>query len=382
MPATLTNLRTPKGIELHDSLGDILRLIVQPGDGTAPLIKAIKAAKKSIEIVIFRLDQKDIERALEDAAGRGVAVTALITYTNRGGENSLRKLEMRFLAKGITVARTANDLVRYHGKMMLIDRKELFVLTYNFTHLDIERSRSFGIVTKNAELVRAAVALFDADSKRTAYKAKSRKFLVSPVNARQELAAFLKGAKKELLIYDIKLTDPTMSKIIAERIAAGVQVRILGGAVSDKKLPSRKLRRYRLHTRGILRDGKHLFLGSQSMRKLELDARREIGAIVQGPKVVSGFSAVFDDDWRASETEKDKKEAVQQVNGEIKRVAKKAAEKVQMEPVVKEVVAALRKEADVEVSASEVKKHLKTAVKTALKKAVKKAAAEIVEKAS
>ena len=42
---------------------------------------------------------------------------------------------MRFLEKGITVARTADDLIRYHGKMMLVDGKELYLLTYNFTHL-------------------------------------------------------------------------------------------------------------------------------------------------------------------------------------------------------------------------------------------------------
>ena len=54
---------------------------------------------------------------------------------------------MRFLAAGITVARTSNDLVRYHGKMMIIDRKQLYLLAFNLTRLDIDHSRSFGIVT-------------------------------------------------------------------------------------------------------------------------------------------------------------------------------------------------------------------------------------------
>ena len=74
-----------------------MKLIVQPADGAAPLLKAIRRAKKSIEIVIFRFDQTEIEHALEDAAQRGVFVHALIAFTNRGGEKNLRKLEMRFL---------------------------------------------------------------------------------------------------------------------------------------------------------------------------------------------------------------------------------------------------------------------------------------------
>ena len=103
-----------------------MKLLIQPGDGVGPLVKAIEKARKSVEIVIFRFDRIEIERALEDAVKRGVFVHALIAYTNRGGEKNLRKLEMRFLAAGITVARTSNDLVRYHGKMMVVDRKQLY----------------------------------------------------------------------------------------------------------------------------------------------------------------------------------------------------------------------------------------------------------------
>ena len=83
---------------------------------------------------------------------RGVGVTALIAFTNRGGEQNLRKLELRFLDAGIIVARSANDLIRYHDKYILIDRRVLYVLSFNFTHLDIDHSRGFGIVTTQREL--------------------------------------------------------------------------------------------------------------------------------------------------------------------------------------------------------------------------------------
>src|SRR5512142_39500 len=113
-----------------------MKLIIEPADGVTPLLSAIKRAKTSIEIAVFRLDRRDVETALTDAAARGVRVTALIAFANRGGERSLRQLELRFLAAGITVARTADDLIRYHGKYILIDRRILFMLSFNFTHLD------------------------------------------------------------------------------------------------------------------------------------------------------------------------------------------------------------------------------------------------------
>jgi len=357
-----------------------MKLIAQPANDTAPLLKAIKQARETIEIVIFRFDQADIEHALEDAVERGVFVHALIAFTNRGGAKNLRKLEMRFLEKGITIARTADDLVRYHGKMMIIDGKELYLLTYNFTHLDIGRSRSFGIVTKNRDVVQAASKLFQCDTKRQRYISRCDKLVVSPVNARKRLASFLKGAKRELLIYDIDISDKEMMRILEDRCQAGVKVKIIGHVVRSKYLTARSLRRMRLHTRVVVRDSKQAFLGSQSLRKLELDARREIGIIVSNPKVVSSLATIFEDDWKASVHVAP--DAVKEyVNGHADRVARKAARIIEQRlvpaPVVGKVLRIIQNEAKIEVDRSQAVQ----VVKGTLKKAVRKAATKLVEEA-
>ena len=118
--------------------------------------------------MIFRFDRVDLEKALAAAVARGVVVRVLIAHTNGGGEKRLRKLEPRLLEAGVTVARTADDLPRYHGKMTVID-DTLFVLGFNYTRLDIEHSRSFGVVTRDAKLVKEARALFEADCTRQPY---------------------------------------------------------------------------------------------------------------------------------------------------------------------------------------------------------------------
>ena len=357
-----------------------MKLITQPADGTAPLLKAIKKAKKSIEIVIFRFDQADVEHALEDAAERGVFVHALIAFTNRGGEKNLRKLEMRFLEKGITVARTADDLVRYHGKMMLVDGEELFLLTYNFTHLDTGRSRSFGIVTKNHDVVQEASRLFECDTKRQAFTSRCDKLVVSPVNSRKALARFIQGAKSELLIYDVDVADKEMVRILEERRQAGVKVRIIGHVTRSKHLTARALRRMRLHTRVVIRDCKQAFLGSQSLRKLELDSRREIGIVVSNRKIISALSTIFEDDWKAS-TAADAKGGKNKLDARARRASKKVAKalsrKLAPEPVIKRVVNAIEAEAAVDVKP----KQAQRVVKTVLTKAVKKATARLVEEA-
>src|SRR5690349_17620028 len=98
-----------------------MKLLVEPNDGVKPLIEAINRAKKNVTIVVFRFDLDDLEKALKDASKRGIAVHALVAHTTSKGEKKLRKLESRLLEYGATVARTDDDMVRYHGKLLVID---------------------------------------------------------------------------------------------------------------------------------------------------------------------------------------------------------------------------------------------------------------------
>jgi phosphatidylserine/phosphatidylglycerophosphate/cardiolipin synthase-like enzyme len=274
-----------------------MKLIVQPEAGIAPILAAIKQAKKSIDVLIFRLDRRDLARALEAAVARGVAVRALTAHTNRGGEKHLRKLEMELLDAGVTVSRTADDLVRYHGKLMIVDGRILHVYGFNFTSLDIGKSRSFGVVTRNPRLVQGAMKLFAADFDRQPYTNGAPRLIVSPENSRERLGEFLRGAKRQLLIYDPGLTDDAMLKILVSQMKAGVDVKIIGKVEAKWRLKHEKFPGKRLHVRTIIRDGQRAFVGSQSLRKLELDKRREVGVIVNDREVVEKLMAVFAQDW-------------------------------------------------------------------------------------
>ena len=361
-----------------------MRLIVEPEDGVKPLIDGIDRATKSIEIAIFRFDRKEVERALENAVRRGVFVHALIAETNCNDEKNLRKLEMRLLEKGMTVARTSNDLVRYHGKMMIIDRQELFVLAFNFTRLDIDRSRSFGIVTRNRQLLQEAIKLFESDIKRQPYVPRNNKFLVSPINAREHLSKFLKGARHELLIYDSKISDVAMIRILEQRARAGVSIKIIG-RVSKRSgaLAGRKLANRRLHTRTIIRDRKQVFIGSQSLRELELDARREVGVILREERVVNTIMRTFETDWSATELSSREAEP-EDATVAVAKLAAKAAEVITKEmrpvvPMVEKVVQQVAgKATDIDLDHEELEASVKDAVKQAVKVTVK----DMVEEAA
>jgi cardiolipin synthase len=274
-----------------------VKLIVQPEDGLTPLVKAIQKAKTSIAVVIFRFDRDDLEKALAAAVARGVAVRVLIAHTNGGGEKRLRKLEPRLLAAGVTVTRTADDLPRYHGKMTIVD-DALFVLGFNYTRADIERSRSFGIVTRDAKLHKEALALFEADSTRQPYTPGHDRLVVSPDTSRERLSGLIGRTRKQLLIYDERISDKLIMRLLRERAEAGVEIRVIGKV--SKTVPgvvTRSLPDLRMHVRAIISDGVTAFVGSQSLRKPELDERREIGVILKDARIAKRMADVFEADW-------------------------------------------------------------------------------------
>jgi cardiolipin synthase A/B len=274
-----------------------VKLIIQPDDGLMPLLKAVRRARKTIDIVIFRFDRPELEKALETAVNRGVVVRALIAHTNRGGEKSLRRLELRLLTAGVTVARTADDLPRYHGKLLIVD-DVLYVFGFNYTKMDIEKSRSFGIMTRDKRLVKEACSLFEADRTRQPYSPNHDRFVVSPETSRELLTAFIRQAKKQLLIYDVQVSDNLIQRVLLDRIRAGVEVRVIGKIEKiSGGVECRKLLDLRLHVRAIVRDGTACFLGSQSLRKLELDGRREVGLIITDSRIAKKVQAVFEADW-------------------------------------------------------------------------------------
>jgi phosphatidylserine/phosphatidylglycerophosphate/cardiolipin synthase-like enzyme len=197
------------------------------------------------------------------------------------------------------------------------------------------------------------------------------------VNARKELGKFIKGAKKELLIYDPKISDKAMLRLIDERQKAGVNVRIIG-AVSGKRVPAHELNRMRLHTRTIIRDRSQAFVGSQSLRQLELDARREIGVIFRDGSALKELVRTFEEDWLSSSKDEARQETREKrvARKKIKRVARTVAKNIAISPVAKKVARIISKRANVDLDDKKIHDSVKEIVKEVVQKTAHEAATE------
>jgi hypothetical protein len=192
------------------------------------------------------------------------------------------------------------------------------------------------------------------------------------------LGSFLKRAKKELLIYDPKISDKEMLGILQEQAKAGVEIKVIGSVDGHAPFNVQKLNGTRLHTRTIIRDRHQAFVGSQSLRTAELDARREVGLIIDDAKSVeadwaSACERNASDSAKDSETCKEHSSTISEKEEEktLQALAK------QMDPLAATVKKAVRiavaKAGDEMLHDNGVKDTMKRVVKQAVKEAVKEA---------
>jgi phosphatidylserine/phosphatidylglycerophosphate/cardiolipin synthase-like enzyme len=118
----------------------------------------------------------------------------------------------------------------------------------------------------------------------------------------------------------MKVSDRQMIKLLQDRVKAGVDVRILGKVgKKGQGLTNERMPDMRLHLRAMLRDGRELFLGSMSLRGIELDKRREVGIIVKERAAARHFREVFESDWAKTAT--GRKAAEKDIGGEKPQAA-------------------------------------------------------------
>jgi phosphatidylserine/phosphatidylglycerophosphate/cardiolipin synthase-like enzyme len=97
-------------------------------------------------------------------------------------------------------------------------------------------------------------------------------------------------------------------------------------AKAGSEIPMKRLAGARLHVRAIVRDGRAAFLGSQSLKRLELDKRRELGIVVHNTKVVRQMTEVFESDWTEAVAVKKAAKAVKKVQKRLGEAVPQAAQ--------------------------------------------------------
>ena len=207
------------------------RLIIQPDEGTAPVVELIDGAKKSLRVKQFTLTDSAVMSALIRAHQRerrraDHAQSAPLV----GRPRQRRVVQGAASHAGLKVEWSNPAFAVTHEKSMVIDDAMALIATFNLATKYFTETRDYGIVTDDPAQVAQVIAGFEADWHRKPFEPDDDSGLLwSSNNSRHIMAWFIDTAKKELVIQHPKFVDATIVERIAAARKRGVKVRLLCG---------------------------------------------------------------------------------------------------------------------------------------------------------
>ena len=292
-------------------------LAIEPQTGIAPIIQVIQSARHEIDAGVYYLSDRPILNALRAAHARGVDVRVIIEGKPYGmtpwqGQKEERAIE----ATGATLKlapyrfESHGDQYAFQHSKYLCSGHECEIGTANFDWSAFHRNREYLYVTRNAQVVQAANAVFNADwNNRRAPTFAHQVLVLSPGTSAAQLLQVIDQPgpvdveSEELGPYapildalaakgkDLRMILPASINSEDKRDVAflrshGCQVRLL---------PKKPIY---MHAKMIV-GGSLAFIGSENFTRTSL-ANREMGLLLNG-SALAKLKAQFDRDWGSAE---------------------------------------------------------------------------------
>ncbi len=301
-----------------------VQVFVEPDDGEQVITNAIGSAQKSIWLEIYILSDRNVIRALEEAANRGLDVRVMLEPHPFGGGTSPSKTLDTLAASGIKTQFTNPSFSLTHEKGMIIDGTSAYIMTSNFSRSALGgnsgssgyRNREYGIIDTIQQDILATEEIFVADWNRSTVQFNDPNLVVSPINSRNDFTTLINSARSTLLIEAEEMIDSDIEQAIANAAQHGVQVEVIlpvantsSGDSSSQgiaiiKQSGAQVRedpQLYMHAKIIVVDNKVAFVGSENISAQSLDQNRELGIIVSDPSALNRIQTTFQYDWGVSQ---------------------------------------------------------------------------------
>jgi cardiolipin synthase len=309
--------------------GGALSLITEPDDGITPVLKMINGATKSVDLVMYELDDAQVEAALAADKRRGVAVRVLLSAGYDGAPSAVNDPAYDYLlARGVTVRWSPSYFSLTHEKSLVVDGLRALIMTFNLTSKYYATGRDLGIIDGDARDVAAMERTFGDDWKGSGVNDSERASsggnngdvgddLVWSPGSAPALIALINGATKSLYIYNEEMADMDVTKALIDAAERGVAVYVVMTGADEWKWDFAELttagvhvRTYAddasaplyIHAKMIVADGgstsARAFIGSENFSAASLDENRELGITISDPTIIKSLMKTFDADWR------------------------------------------------------------------------------------
>lgn len=289
-----------------------LSLIIEPDGGIQPILNLITSASSSIDLVMYELEDANVEHALAAAESRGVVVRVLLNEGYYGKkENNKNDAAYQYLSEhGVSVHWTPAYFALTHQKTLSIDDNRALIMTMNLTPQYYASGREFGIIDADIHDVAAIESTFTNDWNNENVAASNGDTLIWSPGSENALLTLINNAHTSLDIYNEEMADKKVVAALAAAAQRGVAVRVdmtysknWATAFATLTHAGVSVRTYAanaplyIHAKMILADATRAFVGSENFSTNSLEKNRELGLIIADPATLSLLSSTFERDW-------------------------------------------------------------------------------------
>ncbi len=312
-----------------DALADSLSLVTEPDDGIAPVLAMIDSAKASLDLVMYELDDAQVETALAADKARGVAVRVILNGGYKGSPPTAYTAAYDFLkAHGVPVRYSPGYFSLTHEKSLVIDGERALIMTFNLVSKYYATGRDFGIVDADRRDVAAMEDTFGEDWRGSGSTDMAMALRGGNANdagdgllwspgSEPAILDLIGSATRSLSIYNEEMADMDVTKALIDATRRGVAVYVVMTGSSQWKWDFAELvtagahgRIYAdaddaplyIHAKMVVADAGSIFarafVGSENFSKGSLDENRELGLLTEDRGIIAGLMKTFAADWR------------------------------------------------------------------------------------
>lgn len=290
-----------------------LSLVTEPDDGVDVITQDIQNATTSVDLVMYELEDPQVEQALAQAKNRGVTVRVLLDNLSSFGRHPNQDAFNFLQSHTVPVEWSPSTFPLTHQKALIVDGAEATIMTFNLTPQYYGGSRDFAVVDDDPVDISAIEAAFNSDWKHENTPAPAGDDLVWSPGSANTLLDLIQSASSTLDIYNEEMADPRIIDALEAAAARGVEVRVDMSYATNWKSAFQELTssgvevrtyassaKFYIHAKVIIADDTEAFIGSENFSGQSLNSNRELGILIERPDIIDSLETTFEKDWTGS----------------------------------------------------------------------------------
>ena len=288
-------------------------LVIEPDQGMTPIYNLISAAKSSIDMTMYELQDTTAQNLLCQAAAHGVVVRVILDTNDEKSNNTSAYNQL--IGCGVNVVWAWTKYEATHQKTIVVDDATAAIMSLNLTSRYYSDTRDFAVIENDPTDIYAIESTFSADFSHKKITPPAGDDLVwSPTNSKTELLDIINSARTSLLIENEEMSYSTIVDALENAAKRGVDVTICMNDDSDYKSEFNALKKagvkistyvpdepIYIHAKAIVADygtsTALAFVGSENFSSASLNDNRELGLITTNPTVLSQLNTTLSNDY-------------------------------------------------------------------------------------